>query len=107
MRKVNRLLYCCASAVLAACNATPPASLAPTLTSAAASNLPSGSNCAAAISKYRSVMENDLSMGHVNKTVYAQIIGEISQAETACGAGEDVRAVSLVRASKSRHGYPG
>jgi hypothetical protein len=46
-------------------------------------------------------------MGHVNKTVYAQIIGEIGQAETACGAGEDARAVSLVRASKSRHGYPG
>ncbi|MBM3574123.1 MAG: hypothetical protein ACKOPH_11635 [Methylocystis sp.] len=107
MRKVNGLLYCCASVLLAACNATPPAPVAPTLTSAAASNLPSGSSCAAAITKYRAVMENDLSMGHVNKTVYAQIMGEISQAETACGAGEDVRAVSLVRASKSRHGYPG
>ena len=106
MRNVKGLIYYLAGVILAACNTTPPP-VAPTLASAAASNLPAGSDCAVAISKYRAVMENDLSMGHVNKTVYAQIIGEIGQAETACGAGEDARAVSMVRASKSRHGYPG
>ncbi len=66
-----------------------------------------GSGCAAAIGRYRSVIENDLKMGHVNQSVYSLIQGEIGEADTACAAGQDARAVSLVRASKSRHGYPG
>jgi hypothetical protein len=69
--------------------------------------LPEGSGCAGAVSRYRAVIENDLSMGHVNQSVYNQIQGEISEAASACAAGQDAKAVSLVRASKSRHGYPG
>jgi hypothetical protein len=68
---------------------------------------PAGSGCGSAIARYRSVIENDLKMGHVNQSVYSQIQGEIGEAETACAAGQDSRAVTLVRASKSRHGYPG
>jgi hypothetical protein len=74
---------------------------------AGAASLPAGSGCGAAIARYRSVIENDLKMGHVNQSVYSQIQGEIGEAETACATGQDSRAVSLVRASKSRHGYPG
>jgi hypothetical protein len=69
--------------------------------------LPEGSGCAGAIGRYRAVMENDLSMGHVNQSVYNQIQGEISEAASACAAGQDARAIGLVRASKARHGYPG
>jgi hypothetical protein len=69
--------------------------------------LPEGAGCSASIARYRSVMENDLSMGHVNESVYGQIQGEISEAAAACAAGQDAKAVSLVRASKARHGYPG
>ncbi|GLI91466.1 hypothetical protein [Methylocystis echinoides] len=69
--------------------------------------LPEGAGCSAAIARYRSVMENDLSMGHVNQSVYGQIQGEISEAASACAAGQDAKATSLVRASKARHGYPG
>lgn len=69
--------------------------------------LPEGSGCAGAISRYRAVIDNDLAMGHVNRSVADQIQGEISEAASACSAGQDARAVSLVRASKSRHGYPG
>lgn len=68
---------------------------------------PAGSGCGATIARYRSVIENDLKMGHVNQSVYNQIQGEIGEADAACAAGQDGRAVSLVRASKSRHGYPG
>ena len=93
--------------LMAGCNAArPPAAAVSAPMGPATANLPAGSNCASAISKYRSVMNNDLSMGHVNKSVYTQIMGEISQAETACAAGEDARAISLVRTSKSKHGYP-
>ncbi|MCC3245910.1 hypothetical protein LG047_11295 [Methylocystis sp. WRRC1] len=75
--------------------------------SAADFQSPEGSGCAGAISRYRSVIENDHSMGHVNQSVYNQIQGEISEASSACSGGQDAKALSLVRASKSRHGYPG
>ncbi len=68
---------------------------------------PEGAGCSGAIGRYRSVAENDLAMGHVNRGVYDQIQGEIGAAAAACAAGEDSRALSLLRASKARHGYPG
>ena len=96
--------------LLAGCNSSPQtgpvvAPAGPAAQQSAAS--PAGSGCGAAIARYRSVMENDLKTGHVNQSVYNQIQGEISEADTACAAGQDGRALSLVRASKSRHGYPG
>lgn len=69
--------------------------------------LPEGSGCSGAVNRYKAVIENDLSMGHVNQGVYSQIQGEISEAASACAAGQDAKAISLVRASKARHGYPG
>ncbi|MCX7898930.1 MAG: hypothetical protein N2444_02380, partial [Methylocystis sp.] len=68
---------------------------------------PEGSGCASAVARYRSVLDNDLAMGHVNRSVYDQIQGEISAASSSCAAGDDARAMSLLRASKSKHGYPG
>ena len=52
-------------------------------------------------------MDNDLETGHVNKSVYAQINGEIEGARAACSAGRDGEANGLLAASKRRHGYPG
>jgi hypothetical protein len=98
---------------LAGCNAPrqtqpvidPPGPSQPS--AAALPQLPAGAGCTDQISRYRSVMENDRSMGHVNTSVYSQIEGEIAEAATACAAGQDAKAASLIRASKSRHGYPG
>ena len=45
-------------------------------------------------------------MGHVNKSVYAQIQKEIAEAQSACALGDEAKAQSLLRASKARHGYP-
>jgi len=69
--------------------------------------LPEGSGCSGAITRYRGVMENDHATGHVNQSVYDQIQREIAEAASACSAGQDARAVSMIHASKSRHGYPG
>lgn len=103
-----------AAAALAGCNAprqtqpvVDPTGPATRTTTPSDFEMPEGSGCSGAISRYRAVMENDLSMGHVNQSVYNQIQGEISEAASACAAGQDAKAVSLVRASKSRHGYPG
>lgn len=97
---------------LAACNANrqpQPAidPVSPPPPGPSSAQLPEGAGCSAAVSRYRSVIENDLSMGHVNQSVYTQIQGEISEAASACSAGQDAKAIALVRASKARHGYPG
>ncbi|WP_330083437.1 hypothetical protein [Methylocystis iwaonis] len=97
---------------LACCNAprqSQPAVDQPPQQSAAPSSfqMPEGAGCSGAVSRYKAVIENDLSMGHVNQSVYGQIQGEISEAAAACSSGQDAKAISLVRASKARHGYPG
>ncbi len=110
-----RLSAVCAAILataLAGCNApsqTGPVidPMGPTRPQPAAQALPEGAGCSGAISRYRSVMENDLSMGHVDQSVYNKIQSEISEAASACAAGQDAKAISLVRASKARHGYPG
>ena len=60
----------------------------------------------AEIARYRAVQDNDLSMGHVAKSVYTQIQREIAAAETACAAGRDAEAKAMIAASEQRHGYP-
>jgi hypothetical protein len=112
MRLTGLLAACLTAAALAGCNAnrqTQPVidPSGPARPAPANVQLPEGAGCSASVARYRSVIENDLSMGHVNQGVYNQIQGEISEAASACAAGQDARAVSLVRASKSRHGYPG
>ncbi len=112
MRPTALLALALAGAALAACNAPrqtqpvidPPG---PPRPAPSALSLPEGASCAAPISRYNSVIENDLAMGHVNPTVYGQIQGEISEAAAACAAGQDGKATALLRASKARHGYPG
>lgn len=69
--------------------------------------LPEGAGCSGAIARYRAVVANDRDTGNVNDSVYKQIEGEISGASAACAAGRDGEAMSLIAASKSRHGYPG
>jgi hypothetical protein len=101
------------AAVLAGCNAprqTQPVvdPVGPAQPAAAAGPaLPAGAACSEAITRYRSVIVNDRDMGHVNPSVFNQIQGEIADAAAACAAGQDAKAVALVRASKARHGYPG
>jgi hypothetical protein len=101
-----KLIAVIAALGVSGCNsARPPqdAALPPPTVAAA----PEGTGCGAVIARYRSVIENDRAMGHVNVKVYDQIVEEIGGAQSACASGQEARAVSLVRASKARHGYPG
>ncbi len=100
------------AAALAGCNAARQSQIAPPAPAARAAapsdvQAPDAPGCAGAVGRYRAVIDNDLDMGHVNKSVHAQISNEISEAASACSSGQDGRALSLLRASKSRHGYPG
>lgn len=100
-----------AASGFAGCNAARPPQVAPpgpAVPAPMAQALPpDGPGCAGAVARYRSVVDNDLAMGHVNTGVHAQISNEIAEAASACSGGQDGRALSLLRASKSRHGYPG
>ena len=89
------------AALAAGCNSPTPPPPPPL-----AAPLPEGSGCSPSIARYRAVQENDLAMGHVNKSVYAQIQKEIADAQSACVMGDEAKAQSLLRASKARHGYP-
>ena len=100
-----------AALALAACNAPAPQTSAPPAPGSVAVTpqgfqLPEGSDCKAAIARYRAVQDNDLSMGHVAQSVYNQIKREIAGAEGACAAGRDAEAKAMITASQTRHGYP-
>ena len=101
---------------LASCNSTPAPQAVATAPQAQRTvspitpsgfKLPEGAGCSGAIARYRAVIANDRDTGNVNEKVYQQIEGEISGASAACAAGRDGEAMSLIAASKSRHGYPG
>jgi hypothetical protein len=68
--------------------------------------LPEGSGCSGEIARFRAVMDNDLATGHVNRSVYDRIIGELNGASSQCAAGNSGGALASLRATKSRHGYP-
>jgi PBP1b-binding outer membrane lipoprotein LpoB len=103
-----------AALLLAGCNSSgaPPVAAAPPPAAASISVTPSnfvmpaGSGCAGEIARYRAIQDNDLAMGHVAKSVYNQIKGEIAGAEQACAAGKDAEARAMIIASRKRHGYP-
>ena len=100
-----------AALTLAGCNPPAPLASAPPAPGSVAVTpqgfqLPAPGDCRAEIARYRAVQDNDLSMGHVAKSVYTQIAREIGAAEAACSAGRDAEAKAMIRASEERHGYP-
>ena len=121
MHKLPFIAFACSMA-LAACNTTQPQATTPAAPQAAAADpyrstpagvtpqgftLPEGSGCQGEIARWAAIQDNDLKTGHVTKSVYDTIQGEIAQARSACAAGNSGQASALVRASRARHGYPG
>jgi len=90
---------------LAACTQT--TSPAPSSASVTPSSfrMPDGAGCKGEVDRYRAVMDNDLSMGHVNQSVHARVVREIDQAAATCAAGRDAEAIRMINATKSRYGY--
>lgn len=107
---------CGAALALAGCNASAPSASTPMAESAvggapagvtpASFRLPEGSGCGGEIARWKAIQDNDLATGHVTKSVYDRIAGDIAQASAACEAGRDSEARGLVRASRVRNGYP-
>jgi hypothetical protein len=106
------LLTVLAALSLAACNASAPAPQAAAPAPATADvtpdtfTMPAGEGCVGDVARYRAIMSNDLSMGHVAKSVYNQIEKEIGEADAQCAAGHEAQARATIVASRKRHGYP-
>ena len=101
-----------AALLLAACDTTTPAPQAAAPAPAATDvtpdsfKMPAGEGCAGDVARYRAIMDNDLSMGHVAKSVYNQIEKDIGEADSQCAAGHEAQARATIVASRKRHGYP-
>jgi hypothetical protein len=106
------LLTVLAALSLAACNASasaPQAAVPAPATADVTPNtftMPTGEGCVGDVARYRAIMSNDLSMGHVAKSVYNQIEKEIGEADAQCAAGHEAQARATIVASRKRHGYP-
>lgn len=68
--------------------------------------LPQGSGCLGEIARFRAIQANDLETGHTTRAVFDQIEAEMKRAEALCSANQSGAAISHVRATKSRFGYP-
>lgn len=69
--------------------------------------MPTGTGCSGEVERFQAVMDNDLATGHTTKGVHDRVSGEISRARSTCAAGNDAGAISQIRATKSKFGYPG
>ena len=69
-------------------------------------HMPEGSGCSGDVARWAAVQDNDYRSGNIGLPIYHKIQNEISQAAAACSAGQDAKASAMVRASRSRHGYP-
>lgn len=98
---------------MAGCNSAPPSANVPAPTAYRVPgvtpqgfSMPQGEGCAADIARFEAILGNDLNAGHVSQSVFNQIKLELAPARTACAAGRDGEARTLVVASRKRHGYP-
>jgi hypothetical protein len=98
------------SLALAACNQTaatppaPPPGAVPGVTPNTF-RMPEGSGCAGDIAQFKAVLKNDVDTGNVGQSVYNRATADLGRAESACAAGRDGEARSLVASTKSRFGY--
>ncbi|MCU4180669.1 hypothetical protein [Bosea sp. BH3] len=112
MRALPLLAF--AGLVLAACQtattstppAPPPEQAAPGVTPNTF-RMPTGTGCSGEVERFQAVMDNDLATGHTTKGVHTRVSSEISSARSACSTGNEAGAISQIRATKARFGYPG
>ncbi len=84
---------------------TPPAGSAPPGVTPSSFKLPDGTGCAAEIDRFRAVLDNDVSVGHLTRAVYQRAASDLKQAEAPCAAGREVQARSIVSTTKRNYGY--
>ena len=97
----------CLAVSLAGCNETGPGPVASAPDAYSAQKLPANAACTKVIDNYHGIVRSDLETGNLEQKVYDVIEHELEAAVSACQAGHDGQARSIVAASKERHGYHG
>lgn len=69
--------------------------------------LPEGGGCAGDLARFRAVIDNDLTTGHVAREVHGRMVANLAGPEAACRAGRAGEAAAGLRAVRQRYGYPG
>ena len=103
------LTSCFLAGAIAGCTQTrapqaPPPGTVPGVTPSTF-HLPEGSGCSGEISRFQAVLQNDVDTGNVNRSVYDRAEPDLNRASSACTAGRDGEARSILAATKSRFGY--
>lgn len=96
---------------LAACQtAAPPPAPSPEQAAAGVTpstfHMPTGSGCSGEVDRFQAVMDNDLQTGHTTKGVHSRVSAEIDTARKSCAAGNQAGAISQIRATRAKFGYP-
>lgn len=67
--------------------------------------LPQTAACTDKLNTYQKVLTGDVTSGNLNKSVYDLIEADLLRAANACAAGKDSDALSIIHATKEKHGY--
>jgi hypothetical protein len=113
MRPSPLLLSALTALMLGACQSTsgssppapPPEQAAPGVTPNTF-HMPAGTGCTGEVARFQAVIDNDVAIGHTTKSVHDRASAEIAQARALCAGGSEAAAISRVRATKARFGYP-
>jgi hypothetical protein len=63
------------------------------------------SGCNGAIAQFGAVIDNDVKVGHLNKSVYNRIVPDLGRVSQTCQSGKDADAMRALAGLKSRFGY--
>ena len=63
------------------------------------------SGCSGAIAQFQAVIDNDVKIGHLNKSVHNRIMPDLGRVAETCRAGRDAEAMRALAGLKSRFGY--
>lgn len=61
--------------------------------------------CTGALTQFKSVIDNDVMVGHLNKRVHERAVAELDGPKATCAAGREADAMRQLAAVRSRYGY--
>jgi hypothetical protein len=107
-RSANRPIHLTALAalalLLAACNTTG-STTGPSPAGPSGAPPAGPAACAEPIAAFETVIDNDVKVGHLNRSVYQRANADLAAVRASCAAGQAGQAASALAALKTRYGY--
>jgi len=67
---------------------------------------PAYADCKAEIARFQKLLDSDVRVGHVARSVYDRATADLAAAGKFCASGQDGAASAAVRTTRGRYGYP-